>query len=89
MVCKTVLFKSLKNCKRRNKGNFTLKSNSNKIKLFGGGKQPYCFKCDFNIIISFFKSLYNFPSELNNIFHMKGLIRFTFYVKLIDDMRKT
>ena len=28
-------------------------------------------------------------SELNNIFHVKGLIRFTFYdVKLIDDRRK-
>ena len=28
-----VLFKSLRNCKRRNKWNFTSKSNSNKIKL--------------------------------------------------------
>ena len=28
---------SLRNIKRRNKGNFTLKSNSNKIKLCGGG----------------------------------------------------
>ena len=32
-----VLFKSLRNCKRRNKGNFMLKSNSKKIKLCGGG----------------------------------------------------
>ena len=31
------LFKSLRNSKRRNKGNFTSKSNSNQIKLFGGG----------------------------------------------------
>ena len=30
-----VLFTSLRNCKRRNKGNFTLKSNSNKIMLCG------------------------------------------------------
>ena len=32
-----VLFKSLRNCKRRIKGNFTLMSNSNKIMLCGGG----------------------------------------------------
>ena len=31
-----VLFKSIRNSKRRNKGNFTSKSNSNKIKLGGG-----------------------------------------------------
>ena len=31
-----VLFKSLRNSKRRNKGNFTSKSNSNKIKMCGG-----------------------------------------------------
>ena len=36
-----VLFKSLRNSKRRNKGNFTSESNSNKIKLFGGGGQHY------------------------------------------------
>ena len=47
------------------------------------------FKSDFNVIISFFKYLNNFKSELNNIFHVKGLIRFTFDVKLIYDRRKT
>ena len=31
-----VLFKSPRNCKRCDKGNFTLKSNSNKIMLGGG-----------------------------------------------------
>ena len=31
-----VLFKSIRNSKRRNEGNFTLKSNLNKIKLCGG-----------------------------------------------------
>ena len=36
-----VLFKRLSNSKRRNKGNFTSKSNSNKIKLCGGGGQHY------------------------------------------------
>ena len=36
-----VLFKSLRNSKRRNKGNFTSKSKSNKIKLCGGGGQHY------------------------------------------------
>ena len=36
-----VLFKSLRNSKRRNKENFTLKSNLNKIKLCGGGGQHH------------------------------------------------
>ena len=36
-----VLFRSLRNSKRRNKGNFTSKSNSNKKKLCGGGGQHY------------------------------------------------
>ena len=36
-----LLFKSLRNSKRRNKGNLTSKSNSNKIKLCGGGGQHY------------------------------------------------
>ena len=40
-------------------------------------------------MITFFKSLYNILIELNNIFHVKGLIRLTFYIKLIDDRRKT
>ena len=34
-----VPFKSLRNSKRRNKGNFTSKSNSNKIELCGVGGQ--------------------------------------------------
>ena len=50
--------------------------------FFGWGATLSCFKQDFNVIISFFTSLYN-------IFHMKDLKRFTFYVKLIDDRRKT
>ena len=36
-VTTIVLFKSLRNSKSCNRGNFTSKSNSNKIKLFGGG----------------------------------------------------
>ena len=40
-ILKIVLFKSLKNSKRRNEGNFMSKSNSNKIKLCGGGGQQY------------------------------------------------
>ena len=49
-----------------------------------------CFKQDFNVGNNFiFMSLFNFWSELNNILHVKGLRRFTFYVKLIDDKRKT
>ena len=38
---KIVLFKSLRNSKRHNKGNFMLKSNLNNIKLCGGGGQHY------------------------------------------------
>ena len=41
MFYKIVLFKSLRNCKRRNKGYFTLKSNSNNIMLCVGGGQHY------------------------------------------------
>ena len=37
----SVLFKSIRNSKRRNKGNFTSKSNSNKIKLCGVWGQHY------------------------------------------------
>ena len=70
---KCIIFKSNKNYKRPNKGSFTLKSNLNKIMLCRGGRE------DFNITISFFKSLYNF---LNNIFNVKGLTSFTFNVKL-------
>ena len=40
-LSKIVLFKSFRNSKRRNNGNFTSKSNSNKIKLCGG--QHYLF----------------------------------------------
>ena len=39
-----LLFKSLKKCKRRNKGNFTLKSNEDKIMLCGWGARLSCFK---------------------------------------------
>ena len=42
------------------------------------GETLSCFKKDFNTIIS----IYNFLSELNNIFHVKGLIRITFNFKL-------
>ena len=46
-----VHFKSLRNCKRRNKGYFTLKTNSNKIVFFGsGGGTLSCFKFDFNVL---------------------------------------
>ena len=37
-----VLFKSLRNCKRCNKGNFMLKSNSNKKMLWGGWATLSC-----------------------------------------------
>ena len=39
------LFRNFRNCKRRNKGNFTLKFNSNKMMLCWGGGQHYvCIK---------------------------------------------
>ena len=82
-----VLFESLRNCKRRNKENFMSKSNS---VVCGWGATLSYFKQDFNMIIPFFRSLYNILSdELNNIFHVKGLNIFTFNVKLINDRRKT
>ena len=68
-----VLFKSPTNIRRRNKGNVTLKSNSNKIKL--------CNIIFFFIFI--FQVSFRFLCELNNIFHIKCLKRFTFYVKSI------
>ena len=66
-----VLFKSLRNSKRCNKGNFTLKSNSNKIMLCGGGGQPYLVLIRLQRNIFIFKSLYNFLRELNDIFYVK------------------
>ena len=39
-------------------------------------------------MIHLFMSLCNFLSESDNIFLVKDLIRFTSYVKLIDDRRK-
>ena len=81
-----VLFKSLRNCKRRKKENLTLKSNSNMIKLCEGRGQHYPVLNKFSKV---FKVSLHFLSELNNIFHVKGLKRFTFLVKLIDDTRKT
>ena len=41
LILRIVLFKSLRNIKRRNKGNFMSNSNSNMIKLCGGGGQHY------------------------------------------------
>ena len=56
-----------------------LKSNSNKIMLCGGGGNIILFWIKFQRNdYTFLKYLYNFESELNNIFHGKGLIRFTF-----------
>ena len=57
---KIVLFKSLRNSKRRNKGNFTSKSNSNKIKLCGGGGNIILFLIRFQRYNLIFRSLYNF-----------------------------
>ena len=57
-----VIFKVLRKCKRRNKGNFTLKFNSKKILMLcgHGGKHDRFYKQDFNVIISYFRSIYNF-----------------------------
>ena len=56
--------------------------------LCGGGGILSCFKKDFNLIISFLKSLYNILIALNNNFHLKGLIRLTFYVKHRRDITR-
>ena len=55
---------TISNCKRCYRGNFTLKSNSNKIMLWGGGGQQYLVLYYFYGIIYFFQYLYN-------IFHVK------------------
>ena len=59
LFLKIELFKSLRNSKKRKKGNFTLKSNSNKIMLCGGGGQLYLVLNKISIF-SVFMSLYNF-----------------------------
>ena len=85
-----ILFKSLRNCKSHKKENFTLKSNSNKIMLCRGGSNNICINQKFNVIISFFRSLYNFhKSELKIFFTWKPKKIFTFDVKLNDNRRKT
>ena len=62
-----VLFKSFRNCKRRNKG---------KIKLCGGGGNIILFKIRFQSSNFLFRSL-NLPllNELTNIFHVKDFTR--------------
>ena len=52
-----------------------MKSDINKIILGGGrlGGNIVMFKNRFQSNYLFFKSFYNFLSELNNIFHVKGL----------------
>ena len=45
------LFESLRNCKRCNKGNFMLKSNSNMKMLCWGRGQHYLVLTNFNVII--------------------------------------
>ena len=49
--------------------------------VWGWGEKLSCFKSDFNVINTFFEFFYNLPSE--------RLKQFTFYVKLIDDIRET
>ena len=58
------------------KGNLTLKSNLNIIMLCGDEGQYFLvFLKIFQRYHFIFTYLYNILSELNNIFHMKGLIR--------------
>ena len=52
--------KSFRNSKSHDKGDFTSKSNSNKIKLCGGDGGNIILLKDFNVIISFFRYLYKF-----------------------------
>ena len=66
-----VLFKSLGKCKGLNKGNFTLKSNSNKIMLCGSGGKHYLLLN--KISTEQFHFLGFLLGELNNIFHVKDL----------------
>ena len=74
-----ILFKSLRNCKRRNKRNFTLWSNSNKLMLCGGILFQITYQRNNFIFLVSLQLL----RDLNNIFHVKDLKRSTFYNKFI------
>ena len=71
--------KPLSNCNRRNKGNFTSKSNSNKIMLCVG--QHYLVLNKISKIFHFQVSL-QFLSEFNNIFQCKRLKKIYFSCKI-------
>ena len=62
-------FKSLRKCKRHNKENFALKSNSNEMMLCGGGDNIILFQSN-NFI---FQVYLQFLGELNNDFNIKDL----------------
>ena len=87
-INKIVLFKSLTKCKRRNKRNLSLKSNSNKIKLCGVGGQHYLVLNKISTLKFHIYGFLQFLRELKNIFHVKGLIRFTFHFKLISKQKE-
>ena len=63
-----VLFKSLRKYKKRNKGSFKLKPNSNEIMLCGGGGQHYLVLNKISTYYLIFYVSLQFLSELNNIF---------------------
>ena len=78
---KIVLFKSLRNCKRRNKEDSVSFGRTNFIS----------FKIKFQRNNLFFKVYLHFLSGLNNIFRSEKRIKknYTFYFKLIDNGRRT
>ena len=78
-----VLFKSLRNCKIFNKEilRWSLTHHT--------PTKHYLVLNKISTLQFYFLGLFTILSELNNIFHVKGMNRFTFPVKLIDNRRKT
>ena len=72
---KIVLFKSLRNSKRCNNGNFTSKSNSNKIKLCGGGGQHYLVLNKIPTLYFHFLGLFTISKLIKEYFPRKRLIK--------------
>ena len=79
-----VLLKSIRNSKRRNKGNFTSKSNSHKIRLCGGAGQHYLVLNTISTLLFHFLGLFIISKWIKQYFKLKMLkkICFSCYINL-------
>ena len=80
---KIVLFKSIRNYKRRNKWNFTFKSNSNKMMLFGGGRQHYLLMNKISTWWFNFLSLFTISKWIKQYFPRERLKKIYFLCQII------